>query len=145
LGPQSVAALQGVGYWYPLHAFTRREGLRREKAEDAVQAFFERFAIARKGEQREAYDSNIELANQYIEQGSIDRALETLWKSPERYRHWKWGHLLYLCHQDAASIRTHETNVATVLFSPDGRWLVSEDAPPRGRLVGEKCGLAVNG
>jgi len=30
-------------YWYPLYAFARREGLRREEAEDAVQAFFERF------------------------------------------------------------------------------------------------------
>ena len=39
-----------------------------------------RIATARKGEQREAYYSNIALANQYIEQGSIDRALETLWK-----------------------------------------------------------------
>lgn len=30
-------------YWYPLYAFARREGLRREDAQDVVQAFLERF------------------------------------------------------------------------------------------------------
>jgi len=87
-----------------------------------------RIATARKGEQREAYYSNIALANQYIEQGSIDRALETLWKCPEQYRHWEWGHLLYLCHQDAASFQAHETNVTATFFSSDSKWVVSQDA-----------------
>jgi len=87
-----------------------------------------RISKARKGEQREAYYSNIALANQYIEQGSIDRALETLWKCPEQYRHWEWGHLLYLCHQEAASFQAHATNVGAVIFSPDGRWVHSQDA-----------------
>jgi WD40 repeat protein len=87
-----------------------------------------RIATARKGEQREAYYSNIALANQYIEQGSIDRALETLWKCPPQYRHWEWGHLLYLCHQDAASFQAHATNVTATFFSPDSKWVVSQDA-----------------
>ncbi len=87
-----------------------------------------RIATARKGEQREAYYSNIALANQYIEQGSIDRALETLWKCPEQYRHWEWGHLLYLCHQEAASFQAHATNVTATFFSPDSKWVVSQDA-----------------
>jgi WD40 repeat protein len=87
-----------------------------------------RIASARKGEQREAYYSNIALANQYIEQGSIDRALETLWKCPEQYRHWEWGHLLYLCHQEAASFQAHTTNIWATVFSPDGRWVGTHDA-----------------
>lgn len=76
---------------------------------------------------RENYDSSITLAKQYIEQGSIDRAFDTLWKCPEQYRHWEWGHLLYLCHQDAASFQAHETNIAAIIFSPDSRWVVSQD------------------
>ena len=87
-----------------------------------------RIASARKGEQREAYYSNIALASKLIEEGSIDRALETLWKCPEQYRHWEWGHLLYLCHQEAASFQAHTTNFTATVFSPDGRWVVTHDA-----------------
>ena len=87
-----------------------------------------RIATARKSEQREAYYSSIALANQYIQQGSIDRALETLWKCPEQYRHWEWGHLLYLCHQEAASFQAHTTNLTATVFSPDGRWVGTQDA-----------------
>ena len=87
-----------------------------------------RIANARKGEQREAYYSNIALASKLIEEGSIDRALETLWKCPEQYRHWEWGHLLYLCHQEAASFPAHSANVTATVFSPDGRWVGTQDA-----------------
>ncbi|MCL4181581.1 MAG: WD40 repeat domain-containing protein, partial [Verrucomicrobia bacterium] len=59
---------------------------------------------------------------------SIDRALETLWKCPEEYRHWEWGHLLYLCHQEAASFQAHNTNLTATIFSPDGRWVGTHDA-----------------
>jgi len=104
-----------------------------------------RIATARKGEQREAYYSSIALANQYIEQGSIDRALDTLWKCPEQYRHWEWGHLLYLCHQDAASFQAHETNVAAVMFSPDSRWVVSQDALGAARVWDWQAGKQVFG
>jgi hypothetical protein len=87
-----------------------------------------RIASARKGEQRATYYDHIALASKLIEEGSIDRALETLWKCPEQYRHWEWGHLLYLCHQEAASIQAHATKVVAVVFSPDGRWVHSSDA-----------------
>jgi RNA polymerase sigma factor (sigma-70 family) len=47
-GAPSAAACQAREqlcrtYWYPLYAFARREGLHPDEAEDAVQAFFERF------------------------------------------------------------------------------------------------------
>jgi len=85
-----------------------------------------RIATARKAEQREAYYQNISQASLLIEGGSIDRALEALWKCPEQYRHWEWGHLLYLCHQDAASFRALDTNAPSVLFTPDARTVESE-------------------
>ena len=51
-----------------------------------------------------------------------------MWKCPEQYRHWEWGHLLYLCHQEAASFQAHTTNIYATVFSPDGRWVSSHDA-----------------
>jgi RNA polymerase sigma-70 factor (ECF subfamily) len=42
--PQSEQALAELcqAYWYPLYAYVRRRGYRREEAEDLTQAFFER-------------------------------------------------------------------------------------------------------
>ncbi|HEY5913203.1 MAG TPA: protein kinase [Verrucomicrobiae bacterium] len=69
--------------------------------------------LARQRQEREQYYANIGLAKQHIEVGNIDLALELLLRCPARYRHWEWGHLLYLCHQDIRTIPAH-TNVLSL-------------------------------
>src|SRR5689334_11423692 len=41
-GRQSALTALCQSYWYPLYAFTRRQGRNAEEAEDAVQEFFAR-------------------------------------------------------------------------------------------------------
>ena len=96
-------------------------------------------AVARQKQEREQYYAEIGLAKHHIEEGNIDRALELLLHCPPRYRHWEWGHLLYLCHQDIRTIPAH-TNVLSAVdtrtksglgsmtmiqFSPDSQSLVT--------------------
>lgn len=71
---------------------------------------------ARERERLETYASSIALANSYIKNGSIDRALNLLYNCPPEFRHWEWGHLLYLCHQDILSIPAH-TNAPSITAS----------------------------
>ena len=88
-----------------------------------------RIATARKSEQREAYHSSIALADKLIQEGSIDRAvLETMWKARRNTGTGNGGHLLYLCHQEAASFQAHTTNLTATVFSPDGRWVGTQDS-----------------
>jgi eukaryotic-like serine/threonine-protein kinase len=56
---------------------------------------------------QESYYSGITLADFYIEQGDISRALEELLECPPEHRDWEWGYLMYRCHQDALSIPAH--------------------------------------
>lgn len=69
-----------------------------------------RLEIARQRQERERYYADIGLAKQHIEEGNIDRAMALLLHCPPRFRHWEWGRLLYLCHQEILTIPAH-TNV----------------------------------
>lgn len=73
-----------------------------------------RLMVARGQKQLEEYARTITLADAYIRDGATDRALELLLQCPKQLRQWEWGRLVYMCHQDIASIPAH-TNVA--------RWL----------------------
>jgi hypothetical protein len=84
-----------------------------------------RTQAARRNERREAYYSAIALADQYIREGSIDRAKELLFKCPEEFRHWEWGRLMYLCHQDVASFQPHATNVTAMAFAHDDKLVLT--------------------
>jgi WD40 repeat protein/predicted Ser/Thr protein kinase len=83
----------------------------------------------RKEMERETYRASIGLAKTYIDQGSIDQAMSILTNCPPEYRHWEWGHLIYLCHKDIASFQTHgATNLgqfAELAFSLKGDLLSS--------------------
>jgi tRNA A-37 threonylcarbamoyl transferase component Bud32 len=96
-------------------------------------------AVARQQQAREQYYAEIGLAKAQIEEGNIDRAMELLLHCPPRFRHWEWGHLLYLCHQDIRTIPAHTSlfsttdiqvqylmaSVTRMEFSPDSRSLIT--------------------
>jgi eukaryotic-like serine/threonine-protein kinase len=91
-----------------------------------------RIAAARQDEQRENYYSKIALARDHIGRGSVDQALEVLAQCPAEYRHWEWGHLLYLCHQDYCSLQLYpppdlptSPGITSLRFDPERRWLVT--------------------
>jgi len=100
---------------------------------------------ARQAERLEAYYSAIALADQYIQQGNIQGAKDLLFGCPAEFRHWEWGHLLYLCHQDVVSIATWKNEIPIdsssqmsivnsrtavrlrwLSFSPDGSALITQ-------------------
>ena len=57
----------------------------------------------------------------------MDQALEVLLRCPAEYRHWEWGHLLYLCHRDRLSVRASTNDVVWVAFSPQGDLWATRD------------------
>jgi len=75
-----------------------------------------RIAVARQQERLGTYALSIALADGWIKDGSIDRALDLLLKCPPEFRHWEWGYLMAQCHQDMLSIPAH-TNWAG--YSPE--------------------------
>ena len=85
-----------------------------------------RIQRARQDMEREAYYANIRLTKTYIDQGNIDQALFILTNCPPQYRHWEWGHLIFLCHKDIASLQTMaSSNYCHLAFSPKGGLLLS--------------------
>ena len=65
--------------------------------------------------ERELYYANILVADRHIEDGDIDRALQVLNECPPQYRHWEWGRLLYLCHQEVWSAKGDTSLVSSRL------------------------------
>lgn len=72
-----------------------------------------RNAAVRRAEQRE-YFAAIMLADNYVRMGDIPRALEMLTNCPPAHRHWEWGRLMYLCHQDISSLDVVTNKVSVV-------------------------------
>ncbi|MCP5521739.1 MAG: protein kinase [Verrucomicrobiales bacterium] len=110
----------------------------------AILAVVSTFAAIRMGlavqeAHRESYYANISLAYEHIQEGEIQKALEMLLACPTEMRHWEWGHLMYLCHQNIAFLSLH-TNIVSVddmrpdflktflqglTFSPDSRYIAA--------------------
>lgn len=91
-----------------------------------------RLIIARAQKQLEQYAANISLADSYIRDGAVDRAMDLLLQCPEHLRHWEWGRLVYLCHQEITSIVCHthaekieeSSRVQALALSRDGTSVV---------------------
>lgn len=66
---------------------------------------------------RESYFARIALAEKHLEDGDVVRAKAALFSCPESSRHWEWGHLMFLCHQEVWSANIHTNLVAWT--SPD--------------------------
>lgn len=96
-----------------------------------------RVAKARELQAYEAYVATIDKADRYIKEGDAERAKTLLFACPEKYRHWEWGRLVRLCHQEALRLRVHEQPlvdsmdttppVGTLVFSADSSQLGTVD------------------
>jgi len=90
-----------------------------------------RVAASRASEWREShyrYYRSVQVAQGQIQQGDVDLARETLLECPKELRHWEWGHLMLLCHQDIAQLKGHTSNITQLRFSPNSKLLASLDA-----------------
>ncbi len=92
-----------------------------------------RIRAAAQQEELQRYIAKIREANQAIEDGAVDRALDALVQCPESLRHWEWGRLLYECLQEVATLPVHtnapqflvQAFVAGMEFDPVGGRLAS--------------------
>ncbi len=125
-----------VSIWLLFRA-TKAEHLADQRAEmerlakEAETKQRQRAAKSEENAQRELYYANINVADRYIEDGDIDRALQALTECPPQYRHWEWGRLLYLCHQDvwSAKVASSSSSVTSAIqFSPGNDQLATIDA-----------------
>jgi len=108
-----------------------------------------RVAAARRQQRLEMYAANIALADRYLKDGSVDRALDLLLKCPEEFRHWEWGYLVAQCHQEVLSItvRTNQTGygiqpapVSSVGFDSSGKLLGTHSSDGLLRVWGVEDG-----
>ncbi|MHC1763864.1 MAG: WD40 repeat domain-containing protein [Verrucomicrobiia bacterium] len=98
-----------------------------------------RIGVARQAERLETYASSIELADRYIRDGSIDQALDLLYTNcPPQFRHWEWGHLLYLCHQEVLTIRAHADRPQVLDAAPYVHDLAFDPSGTRLRSLGKE-------
>lgn len=95
------------------------ETVQRTRAEVAL--YFHRIALA----YREWLAFNVQHADQLLEDCQ-----------PE-HRGWEWHYLKSLCHADLLTVRGHNTAVASVAFSPDGKRIASGSGVWQGKEPGE--------
>ena len=76
---------------------------------------------AREKAEQEQYVSSIAAAQRLLQEGAVERAREILSSTPPGLRHWEWGRLMFLAHQEAITLPA-ETNsppaLAAVSFAP---------------------------
>ncbi len=88
-------------------------------------------AVSSEATAREAlYAARINLIQQAIEGGDIERSLELLNSlrpdpDQEDLRGFEWFHLWRLCHEDRLALREFTEDVRAAVYSPDGKLLVT--------------------
>ncbi len=92
-----------------------------------------RMTLAQAERERELYRANVQLAAARLQEGSTDKALETLLACPPRLRHWEWGYLVGECHREALALE--EACAPEVIEA-----FYSQIPPPRWR-----CGFSPDG
>ncbi len=96
-----------------------------------------RVAKARELTAYETYVANLDRVQRYIKEGDVERARTLLFECPTKYRHWEWGRLMRLCHQEVLSLKVYDQStteflankwaVSVLTFSPDGAQLATVD------------------
>jgi WD40 repeat protein/tRNA A-37 threonylcarbamoyl transferase component Bud32 len=105
-----------------------------ERARLEAEAGRQREAELRGRLARLSYFHQISLAHREWQDGEVARAEQLLQDCPAQLRHWEWGYIYHLCHNDRLTLRGHAGAVHQVLCRPDGRCLISagEDGTVRG-------------
>ena len=70
--------------------------------------------------ERKTYQSQIQLAQAYLNGHEPARAGETLWATAEKERGWEWGYLLNRANPEVYTIETPDSELYCAVFSPDG-------------------------
>jgi len=105
----ALLALVGVGI-YSYTNIVRARGLERqlrleaEVARTQAEQAREEAVKAREAAEALAYQSSVRLLHQYVNSQNYGFADEFVWKLPEAYRNWEWGHCLGLLHQELFSV-----------------------------------------
>lgn len=75
-------------------------------------------------ERQENYFNDIARAYNFVRDNQFNRARQILNRQDfASYRSWEWGHLQWLCHQDAMTFKGAVNAPQQVAFSPDDRFL----------------------
>lgn len=76
---------------------------------------------ARERAEQEQYFSSIAAAQRLLQEGAVERAREILLSTPANLRHWEWGRLTFLAHQEAITLPAEPgtpAELAAVTFAP---------------------------
>jgi len=96
-----------------------QESIRAQEAERLAET-------ARQNGEQEFYLAAISSGRRFISDGQFLRAMTQLEDCSERFRHWEWGHLVYLCNRDQRTFRAHSPETAwSVDITRDGRYAVT--------------------
>lgn len=107
-----VAALVTV---LGVYAFQQREEAVRQAKEAEEQ--YRAAEAMKEARERKLYMESIATAQELLGQCDYDRATSILWKCPERFRQWEWGHLLLQACPQCADVGN---NVNGASFFPGG-------------------------
>ena len=115
---------------------------RRDAQEQRDKAEAARDAEQRLREQAEydAYVGRIAMIQQRLGDKAYVQAEKLLHECPERYRHWEWRRLKFLCQTSVFVLRGHENHVASARYSPDGRWIMTAGGGPEIRFWNAETG-----
>ncbi len=100
----------------------------------------------------QSYASDMKLTQHFVSENNLGRALDLLNRHrpmnglPD-LRGWEWRYLWAQCHSDELfTLGPHDTDVSSIAFSGDGRWLVSADYHGQIKLwdVSNRVGVASN-
>jgi hypothetical protein len=71
------------------------------------------------------YLHKVQLAHHALLDGDLLRAQQRLDECTPELRHWEWHYVHHLCHGELLTLQGHMELAATLIYSPDGRRLVS--------------------
>lgn len=120
LGLASLAVMGSVAYIQVQEERNRaiQESVRALEAERVAED-------ARAAAEQEFYLAAIASSRQLIRDSQFERAAILLDKCADRYRHWEWGYLMYLCNRDQRSYLAH---------TPETAWSL-DMAPAKGLAI----------